>query len=78
MFSDVLPTDDEEDEDDIEAHEASIQRLKVRLSVIWALNAKSETKICIHDRMVTTDAYHTLSLISAPTRVISKPHKSRA
>ena len=28
MFSDVLPTDDEEDEDDIEAHEASIQRLK--------------------------------------------------
>lgn len=30
MFSDVLPTDDEEDEDDIEAHEASIQRLKVR------------------------------------------------
>ena len=29
MFSDVLPTDDEEDEDDIEAHEASIQRLKV-------------------------------------------------
>ena len=31
MFSDVLPTDDEEDEDDIEAHEASIQRLKVRL-----------------------------------------------
>ena len=31
MFSDVLPTDAEEDEDDIEAHEASIQRLKVRL-----------------------------------------------
>ncbi len=30
MFSDVLATDDEEDEDDIEAHEASIQRLKVR------------------------------------------------
>lgn len=29
MFSDVLATDDEEDEDDIEAHEASIQRLKV-------------------------------------------------
>ncbi|KAI0677761.1 TFIID-18kDa-domain-containing protein [Trametes maxima] len=28
IFSDVLPTDDEEDEDDIEAHEASIQRLK--------------------------------------------------
>ncbi|KAI0757574.1 transcription initiation factor IID, 18kD subunit-domain-containing protein [Daedaleopsis nitida] len=28
MFSDVLPTDDEEDEDDIEAHEASILRLK--------------------------------------------------
>ncbi|KAF7789394.1 hypothetical protein EIP86_000338 [Pleurotus ostreatoroseus] len=28
MFSDVLATDDEEDEDDIEAHEASIQRLK--------------------------------------------------
>ncbi|KZT71539.1 TFIID-18kDa-domain-containing protein [Daedalea quercina L-15889] len=28
MYSDVLQTDDEEDEDDIEAHEASIQRLK--------------------------------------------------
>ncbi|KAI0080835.1 TFIID-18kDa-domain-containing protein [Panus rudis PR-1116 ss-1] len=28
MYSDVLPTDDEEDEDDIEAYEASIQRLK--------------------------------------------------
>ncbi|OBZ70068.1 SAGA complex subunit spt3 [Grifola frondosa] len=28
VFSDVLPTDDEEDEDDIEAHDASIQRLK--------------------------------------------------
>lgn len=28
IFSDVLQTDDEEDEDDIEAHEASIQRLK--------------------------------------------------
>lgn len=31
IFSDVLATDDEEDEDDIEAHEASIQRLKVGL-----------------------------------------------
>lgn len=29
MFQDVLPQDEEEDEDDIEAHEASIQRLKV-------------------------------------------------
>jgi transcription initiation protein SPT3 len=29
MFQDVIPQDDEEDEDDIEAHEASIQRLKV-------------------------------------------------
>ena len=28
MFSDVLATDDEEDEDDVEAHEASLQRLK--------------------------------------------------
>ncbi|KAI0700618.1 TFIID-domain-containing protein [Cytidiella melzeri] len=28
MFQDVLPQDEEEDEDDIEAHEASIQRLK--------------------------------------------------
>ncbi|EIN10967.1 TFIID-domain-containing protein [Punctularia strigosozonata HHB-11173 SS5] len=28
MYSEVLPEDDEEDEDDIEAHEASIQRLK--------------------------------------------------
>lgn len=32
MFSDVVPTDDEEDEDDIEAQEASIQRLKVRFT----------------------------------------------
>ena len=31
MYSDVLTTDDEEDEDDLEAHEASIQRLKVGL-----------------------------------------------
>jgi transcription initiation protein SPT3 len=30
VFSDVLPDDDEEDEDDVEAHEASLQRLKVR------------------------------------------------
>ena len=30
MFQDVLPQDEEEDEDDIEAHEASIQRLKVQ------------------------------------------------
>ena len=37
MFSDVLPTDDEEDEDDIEAHEASIQRLKVRSIAVGAL-----------------------------------------
>ena len=37
MFSDVLPTDDEEDEDDIEAHEASIQRLKVRSIAVEAL-----------------------------------------
>ena len=29
VFSDVLPTNDDEDEDDIEAHEASIERLKV-------------------------------------------------
>ena len=36
MFSDVLPTDDEEDEDDIEAHEASIQRLKVCICNIFA------------------------------------------
>ncbi|TFK82977.1 TFIID-18kDa-domain-containing protein [Polyporus arcularius HHB13444] len=28
IYADVLPTDDEEDDDDIEAHEASIQRLK--------------------------------------------------
>lgn len=32
MYSDVLTTDDEEDEDDLEAHEASIQRLKVIVS----------------------------------------------
>lgn len=31
IYSDVLTTDDEEDEDDLEAHEASIQRLKVIL-----------------------------------------------
>ena len=37
MFSDVLPTDDEEDEDDIEAHEASIQRLKVNYTYAWSL-----------------------------------------
>ena len=35
MFSDVLPTDDEEDEDDMEAHEASLQRLKVRLFALY-------------------------------------------
>jgi transcription initiation protein SPT3 len=29
VFSDVLPNDEEEDEDDVEAHEASLQRLKV-------------------------------------------------
>ena len=34
MFQDVLPQDEEEDEDDIEAHEASIQRLKVQLTNI--------------------------------------------
>ena len=39
MFSDVLATDDEEDEDDVEAHEASLQRLKasghIALSERW-------------------------------------------
>lgn len=30
IYSEVLPQDDEEDEDDIEAHEASVLRLKVR------------------------------------------------
>jgi transcription initiation protein SPT3 len=29
LYSEVLPEDDEEDEDDIEAHEASVTRLKV-------------------------------------------------
>lgn len=29
IYSEVLPQDDEEDEDDIEAHEASVLRLKV-------------------------------------------------
>lgn len=38
IYSEVLPQDDEEDEDDIEAHEASVLRLKVRLGVVllWA------------------------------------------
>jgi hypothetical protein len=31
VFSDVLPEDEEEDEDDVEAHEASLLRLKVRI-----------------------------------------------
>lgn len=31
LYSEVLPEDDEEDEDDIEAHEASVTRLKVEL-----------------------------------------------
>jgi transcription initiation protein SPT3 len=45
IYSEVLKqsghqSDDEEDEDDIEAHEASIQRLKVRLIFLahyWSL-----------------------------------------
>ena len=38
IYSEVLPQDDEEDEDDIEAHEASVLRLKVRLGIVllWA------------------------------------------
>jgi len=31
IYSEVLPQDDEEDEDDIEAHEASVLRLKVSI-----------------------------------------------
>jgi len=31
IYSEVLPEDDEEDEDDIEAHEASVLRLKVSI-----------------------------------------------
>lgn len=38
MFQDVLPQDEEEDEDDIEAHEASIQRLKVSVSASCSYN----------------------------------------
>lgn len=37
IYSDVLQTDDEEDEDDIEAHEASIQRLKVRAYTLFSM-----------------------------------------
>jgi hypothetical protein len=33
IYSEVLPEDDEEDEDDIEAHEASVLRLKVTATV---------------------------------------------
>lgn len=39
IYSEVLPQDDEEDEDDIEAHEASVLRLKVR-TVSWDERAK--------------------------------------
>ena len=43
IYSEVLKnsghqSDDEEDEDDIEAHEASIQRLKVRMSTTNVYN----------------------------------------
>jgi hypothetical protein len=37
VYSDVLPDDDEEDEDDIEAHEASTLRLKVSAPNIHTL-----------------------------------------
>lgn len=39
MFSDVLPADDEEDDDDIEAHEASVERLKVCRVVLFRLSS---------------------------------------
>lgn len=41
MFSDVLPTDDEEDEDDVEAHEASLQRLKVCYDLVLSIATRS-------------------------------------
>jgi len=34
IYSEVLPEDDEEDEDDIEAHEASVLRLKVSIDEV--------------------------------------------
>lgn len=37
IYSEVLPEDDEEDEDDIEAHEASALRLKVTLFQLFQL-----------------------------------------
>ena len=46
IYSEVLPQDDEEDEDDIEAHEASVLRLKVGIvdyfSADKALNSVSK------------------------------------
>lgn len=40
IYSEVLPEDDEEDEDDIEAHEASVLRLKVSVDVRYLLTGK--------------------------------------
>ena len=52
MFSDVLPTDDEEDEDDMEAHEASLQRLKVRLFALYIYDVDPPS--CVPTRKRTT------------------------
>jgi hypothetical protein len=54
IYSEVLKnsghqSDDEEDEDDIEAHEASIQRLKV--GIILDHEARSSTTLCYRKRM---------------------------
>jgi len=48
IYSEVLrqsghQSDDEEDEDDIEAHEASIQRLKVRYSAMYSRSSPTTT-----------------------------------
>ncbi|CCL98257.1 uncharacterized protein FIBRA_00251 [Fibroporia radiculosa] len=50
IYSDVLQTDDEEDEDDIEAHEASIQRLKA--SMIFGMHEADDAT-----RQMTREEY---------------------
>jgi hypothetical protein len=43
IYSEVLPQDDEEDEDDIEAHEASVLRLKVSIDEAFHYGKKINT-----------------------------------
>ena len=73
IYSEVLPQDDEEDEDDIEAHEASVLRLKVGIDGLFAtgMTLNSVSKFVGSGRRYEADDERGVStLLRLPTSLI--------